>query len=126
MSVDSAKHAAYWRDGADEDFQVARGLIDQRRLRHGLFLLHLAMEKLLKSLICKRTGDLAPRIHDLVRLVDLAGIKLDEEKRRFLAELNRYSLEGRYPDPADPLPSSEEATQILQRFEEVYTWLRQP
>jgi len=45
---------------------------EKNRIRHGLFLANLALEKALKALVCKATRDLAPRIHNLVRLAELA------------------------------------------------------
>ena len=67
---DIGKQIAYWRDGAAEDWRVAQDLIKRRKVRHGLFFAHLALEKLLKALVCRRTQDLAPRIHSLVRLAE--------------------------------------------------------
>jgi HEPN domain-containing protein len=58
---DIEKQVAYWRNGAAEDLQVAQDLIKRQRTRHGLFFLHLALEKLLKALVCRQTQDLAPK-----------------------------------------------------------------
>jgi len=46
--VDIAKQIAFWRDGANEDWDVARQLVDTGRTRHGLFFAHLALEKYLR------------------------------------------------------------------------------
>lgn len=62
------KQVAYWQDGAIEDWGVAKELIKRNKTRHGLFFVHLALEKLLKAQVCRRTQDLAPRVHNLVRL----------------------------------------------------------
>jgi HEPN domain-containing protein len=68
--VDKDKQVVYWRQGFEEDREVAQSLIDSGRIRHGLFFLHLSAEKLLKAIICARTGDLAPRMHNLIRLFE--------------------------------------------------------
>lgn len=39
----------YWVNGADEAFQTAEILIAQKRMLHGLFFCHLAIEKILKA-----------------------------------------------------------------------------
>ena len=72
---DIEKQVAYWRDSAVEDLQVAQDLIKRQRTRHGLFFLHLALEKLLKALVCRQTQDLAPRTHNLIRLAELAEFR---------------------------------------------------
>lgn len=40
--IDIDKQVGYWQSGAREDWTVARELVDAGRVRHGLFLAHLA------------------------------------------------------------------------------------
>jgi HEPN domain-containing protein len=68
------KHIAYWLNGAIEDWEAAKSLIALGKSRHGLFFLHLALEKALKARICQFSGDIAPRVHNLVRLAELSGL----------------------------------------------------
>ena len=70
------KQIAFWRDSADEDMAVARDLVHRNRIRHGLFFAHLALEKALKPHVCRVTQDIAPRLHNLVRLAELAELDL--------------------------------------------------
>lgn len=74
--VDVDKQIAFWREGAKEDWGVAYHLVDPARVRHGLFFAHLALEKALKALVCPKTRDIAPRLHNLVRLAEVAGLNL--------------------------------------------------
>jgi HEPN domain-containing protein len=121
--IDITKHVAYWRGGAVEDWEVARGLVDNGKPRHGLFFAHLALEKALKALVCRSTGEIPPRIHDLVRLASLAGISVEEEGASIWAEFNSFSLQGRYPDSVGPLPPGSVTQQLMKRGDEVLTWL---
>jgi len=66
--VDIGKQILHWRGGADEDWAVAMELIGHDKIRHGLFIAHLALEKTLKAHVCRATGELAPRTHNLARL----------------------------------------------------------
>jgi HEPN domain-containing protein len=77
--IDAERQAAHWRSGALEDWKVARDLIGNGRVRHGLFFAHLALGKALKARVCARTRDLALRLHNLVRLAELAGVDLTPE-----------------------------------------------
>jgi len=117
------KQIAYWRAGAEEDWTVASELVASGHSRHGLFFAHLALEKLLKAHVCRKTQDLAPRLHNLARLAELAGINPSEAQLDILAEMNAFSLEGRYPESLVPPPTSAEARDYLARSREVFEWL---
>ncbi len=119
------KQVDYWRAIASDDWRVAQKLIAEKEIPQGLFFVHLALEKLLKAHVCKTTKDLAPRIHNLLRLAELGKIALSSEQRDFLEKINLYNLEGRYPDTAFPVPSLERAQQYLGQAKEIVEWLIQ-
>jgi HEPN domain-containing protein len=121
--VDVAKHVEHWRKGACEDRDVAEHLVRSGRFRHGFYFLHLAAEKALKALVCRATGSLPPRLHDLIRLTALAGLELSEDRRRILAEVNSFNLAGRYPETQGALPTRKEALELLRRAKEILDWL---
>ena len=121
--INVEKQIAYWRDGAAEDWEIARELLTSKRVRHSLFFAHLTLEKILKAHVCCHTRDLAPRLHNLVRLAGLAALPLSQHQIDVLAEMNAFNIEGRYPDLLMPPPSLKEAKVYLRRAEEVYQWL---
>jgi len=121
--VDIKKQISYWKESAEEDWAVAQQLLESGRTRHGLFFAHLALEKMLKALVCKNTGDLAPRIHNLNRLIDLAGVVSSPVQTDILAEMNAFHIEGRYPETLTKPPTREEAVRYTKRAEEVFRWL---
>jgi HEPN domain-containing protein len=79
--MDVEKQVAFWRAGALEDWTVAQELVQNGRHRHGLFFAHLSLEKLLKACVVRQSGDLAPRLHNLVRLAQLTSLSLTEAQR---------------------------------------------
>ena len=105
--------------------EVARELITHGRTRHGLFFAHLSLEKALKAHICRQTRELAPRLHNLVRLADLAALKPDQKQMDILAEMNAFNVEGRYPETLGLPPTPAEAQSYLSRADEVFQWLIQ-
>ena len=121
--IDVQKQVEYWVKSSIEDLHVARKLINDGLTRHGLFFLHLALEKILKAQVCKSIQDVPPRIHDLVRLVNIAGITLSQDKIDFLLEVNAFNLEGRYPEYEIPSTSLQEAKVYLAQGEELIKWL---
>jgi HEPN domain-containing protein len=121
--VDIAKQIVFWQDSAKEDWAVARQLVENGHIRHGLFFAHLTLEKILKALICKHSQDLAPRLHNLSRLSEMTGIALETEYIDILAEMNAFHIEGRYPESLTTPPMKEEALIYITRAEKVYQWL---
>ncbi len=123
--VDISQQIAYWRDGAKEDWEAASQLVDGGKTRHGMFFSHLALEKLLKAHICKKTGKLAPKIHNLVRLAETAELQLKPEYVDTLAEMNEFNLEGRYPVTFVAPLTKKEAQAYMKKAKEVFEWLTQ-
>ncbi|MFA7062213.1 MAG: HEPN domain-containing protein [Pedobacter sp.] len=117
--IDIGKQIAHWRKSAEEDWSVAQDLVTRGKIRHGLFFAHLVLEKTLKAHVCKTTGELASKIHNLVRLSQKAGLKLSDDQIDLLAEVSEFNIEGRYPEMLLPPPSREEADGYLIRIHEV-------
>ena len=123
VMVDISKHIAYWRTGAEEDWQVACDLLAGGKTRHGLFFAHLALEKILKAHVCKVTGQLAPRIHNLIQLSEFSKLNFQSDHIDTLADMNAFNLEGRYPTISYSCPRGKEAQIFIDRCSEVLQWL---
>lgn len=123
--VDISKQVVYWRNGAAEDWEVANQLVDSDKTRHGMFFAHLALEKILKAHICKKTAKLAPKIHNLVRLAEIAELQLKPQDLDTLAEMNEFNLEGRYPITFVSPPTKSEAQAYMIKANGIFEWLTQ-
>jgi len=91
-----------------------------------LFCCQQAVEKALKALIVRRTGEFPPRLHNLLRLAKSAGIQLDTDRKRFLGELSAYYIQSRYPEEIKASVSAitrEIADATLRTTEETIQWL---
>ena len=122
--MDVKKQIDFWRTSSEEDFAAAEALLEKGHLRHCLFFAHLAIEKMLKAHVTKRTEDIPPRIHNLVRLVEIAGLKLELEEENFLREFGVYQMEGRYPDSEQISPDLNAAREEISRAREMLKWLK--
>lgn len=121
--VDIGKQVAHWRDSSKDDWRVARKLIADKEILHGLFFVHLTLEKAFKAHVCKQTKNYAPLIHSLLSLANLASIELTSEQGDLLAEINTYNIRGRYPGMPFEKPLLQEAREILDQAEDLYKWL---
>lgn len=121
--IDVGKLAEYWRQGSEEDWAAAQRLVDGGHFRHGLFFAHLAVEKVLKALVCRKIRDIAPRSHNLVRLAELAAFEVTRHRKEILAGINEFNIEGRYPETLNPAPTAGEARAAMSQTEEILEWL---
>jgi HEPN domain-containing protein len=121
--VDISEQINYWKAGAQEDWEAAQQLLAGGKVRHSLFFAHLALEKLLKAHICRYKQEIAPQSHNLVRLAQLTGLKLEEDRLDILAEMNEFNIEGRYPLNYVQPPTIQEAFEYMRKAEKVYQWL---
>jgi HEPN domain-containing protein len=121
--MDIEKQISYWITGAEEDFAAARALFEKGHLRHCLFLAHLAVEKRLKAHVIRQTKDVPPKLHNLIRLAQIAKLKLQPQQEQFLREFGIYQLEGRYPDAEQMLFDRNSTEQEMSRVGEMLKWL---
>lgn len=118
------KQIDYWKASSDEDLAAAESLLEKGHLRHCLFFAHLAIEKMLKAHVTRQTNDIPPRIHNLIRLAEIAGLPISPEQGGFLSGFDVYQLEGRYPDSAQILLDLKVAQEKVASAEEILKWLK--
>ncbi|MBU2578508.1 HEPN domain-containing protein, partial [Patescibacteria group bacterium] len=70
----------YWKTTAGRNWETACSLFKLKHYDACLFFCHLAIEKMLKGLVVKKTKQAAPYIHHLEKLAKLAELKLTEEQ----------------------------------------------
>ncbi len=123
--IDSKKQIDYWQSGAMSDFETAEILIANKKFVHGLFFCHLCIEKILKALLVKETGEVPPKSHNLNYIQELSKIHITEEQRLLMSVLMKYQLEGRYPDYRPDTPSFDIINNYLTRTKELLICLSQ-
>ncbi|HNR32283.1 MAG TPA: HEPN domain-containing protein [Candidatus Hydrogenedentes bacterium] len=91
-----------------------------------LFVGHLLIEKLLKAYHAKHIEGSCPRIHNLLKIAQDAGLALTVEQRAFLDEMTTFNIRARYPDYKNRLYKT--ATQqftrrYMEQIREFREWL---
>jgi HEPN domain-containing protein len=115
-----------WTDQAEYDLETARAMLASGRYLYVLFCCQQAVEKALKAMIVARTGALPPRVHNLVRLAEVAKVELGRDRLRFLGELSAYYIQSRYPEEIKAAGSSvsqELADEIMNSAEQTIQWI---
>jgi len=115
-----------WAEKARYDLDTASAMLDSGRYVYVLFCCQQAIEKMLKAIIVKRTGEMPPRIHNLMRLADRATVSIDEDQAGLFRNLSNLYVDTRYPEE-DAAISAEidepRARAALEETEEVVQWL---
>lgn len=117
------KQIEYWINSAKSDLDTAELLIRETRYTHGLFFCHLAIEKVLKAHVVKTTGQVPPKTHNLIYLLDITNLEFEEKDEEFLGILMKYQLEGRYPDYNPVVPAAEKVSDYLNVTKKLLTWI---
>lgn len=92
-------HILYWKETAESNWLAAQDLLQTGKYLERLFFAHLTIEKLSKAHWVKdNLDDYPPRIHGLARLLAATAVVLSPDQDVLVAELNRFQMEGRYPD----------------------------
>jgi HEPN domain-containing protein len=117
------KQVDYWVRTSEEDAGTATDLMEIKRWRAALFFAHLALEKILKAHVCQKNLEYAPKLHNLVKLAEIAGLELTEEQIDVLTRMNMFNLAGRYPRLDEVPLEPERAAANHKESLEVHQWL---
>jgi len=94
-----------------------------------LFFAHLVIEKICKALWIKHNeGNVPPRTHNLIHLLSTTPIELNDDRSEFLLSLNRFQLEGRYPDyltNMHTICNESFTTEMIDKTNKLRLWLRE-
>ncbi len=93
------EHIRFWVEQAEDDWSAVSTLFEGKKYLQSLFFAHLVIEKLCKAIWIQSNSDnIPPRTHNLLYILSATSVDLDENQSEFLLKLNRFQLEGRYPE----------------------------
>jgi HEPN domain-containing protein len=88
----------YWVEASEFDLRAMQNLFNSKDFVWCLFLGHLVIEKLIKAVAVKNDLNVVPKIHDLNKLANAAGLVVDSELADLLDAITAFNIEARYPD----------------------------
>lgn len=128
LVFDVKKTIKYWADGAEYDLGVSEALYEQKKYPYALFIGHLALEKILKALVVKKTKQHAPYTHSLPLLAQKTGLALSQVTVKRLGRFMEFHFEARYPEEQKRFYkkcTKRFASKCLEEIREVYSWFRE-
>ncbi len=121
------EHTAHWVNQSTDDWESTELLFTGKKYLHALFFAHLSLEKVCKAHWIKANeSNIPPRTHNLIFLLSQTGLALSTSQKEFLLELNRFQIEGRYPQQLSKLHQAATAPfarQKLDQAKQLQQWL---
>jgi len=125
--IDADKHINYWVKNSDSDFKTMLILYRSKNYNWSLFIGHIVIEKLLKGLFIKRNNMHPPYIHNLLRLAELSGIELTEERKLFFATVTTFNINARYEDykmEFHKICTNKFTNEWIEKIKEYRVWIK--
>ena len=127
MTKTKVEHIDYWLQQAEDDWEAVETLLSGRKNLQALFFAHLTIEKICKAAwIRENSNDIPPKTHNLIFLLSQTSINLKEDQSEFLLNLNRFQIEGRYPDYISKIRQicdDDFTKQMIIKIKEFKLWL---
>ena len=124
----NAKKYDEWFFQSDYDLETAVDMFNSSRYVYCIFMCHLSLEKALKGLLVKRTGEYPPKSHSLVFFVEKLEIQMSDATYEFVYTLNKISVPTRYPEDLRKLFEAftkKRTEEILNLTKETQSWIKQ-
>jgi HEPN domain-containing protein len=116
-----------WILQAEYDMETADIMFSSGRYFYAVFMCHLAIEKALKGIFLLKLGEIPPKTHNLIYLLNMINIKPDEYIRGIITRLNETNIVTRYPDDLKSLQkdySRDVVANIMKRSKEAFEWIK--
>ncbi len=94
---------------------------------YAVFMCHMAVEKALKALLIKKTGDVPPKTHNLLLLLANSGEQPPQTIGVFISKLNEANVATRYPQELSVMIKLYNDTitdSIILQTKEVLAWIK--
>lgn len=117
-----------WRASAKRNLTTAKEMYRSKHYDWSLFVGQLALEKLLKGLIARKTHDAPPITHNLVLLAHQAQLDLAPEQIDEFTVVTRCNIEARYDIIKEELYKKATPAftkQWLATIEKIFLWIEQ-
>lgn len=118
----------YWLEASEHDLKMAGSLFRTGKYDYCLFLCHLSLEKLLKSLAARVLNDHPPFTHNLLYLAGKAGLSISKAQIELLDQINKFNMDARYPEDLRAFYKKANrifAKKYLESTKEMWKWLRE-
>lgn len=119
--------AKQWFERSRYDLETAVAMQRTGRYLYVAFMCQQAVEKHLKGLICAKTGQMPPYVHNLTVLAEHLRLGLADAQLDLLDILSNYYINARYPVVKQRLArllDKKESADMLRQTKDFIRWLQ--
>lgn len=116
-----------WLKQSNNDIRAADIMFRNRQNIYAIFMAHLSIEKSLKGIYAIKKGKDAPKVHNLILLIETTELDMPDNLYEFVVEINRLSIVTRYPDDLKRMSREYNRTVVdgmIKKCREVLKWLK--
>jgi HEPN domain-containing protein len=116
-----------WLKQADYDLETAAFMLSGGRNIYAVFMAHLAVEKALKAVYCRKFSEIPPKTHSLMYLLSKNGLQPPVSIGEFIVELDHASVATRYPEELSTMSAlytSALTEEIFVKTKEALKWVK--
>lgn len=125
--MEKDEYITFWIEQAEDDWEAVYSLFESGKFLQALFFSHLVIEKIAKAHWIKDNSENhPPKTHNLNYLLKSLSIVMTEDFQKFLLKLNKFQIEGRYPDYINNIRkicNREYTYEIINQTNEIRLWL---
>ena len=118
----------HWIATSDKDYKTMIHLFEVKDYHWSLFIGHIVIERLLKAMVVKITGEHAPFTHDLRRLAKLSKIEFQSNQIGWLDTITTFNLNARYDSYKQAFYEKctpEFTAEWISNIKELRSWIKQ-
>jgi len=114
-----------WIEIADDDYKDAHVLLESKRYSGSLLHFQQAVEKGLKAHCFIKSGDIPPKSHDLIQLLEHTDLSKDKVDIEMLKQLSLSYVRLRYPDlDREYYSDKERVIKLIHFARDLYLWIK--
>jgi HEPN domain-containing protein len=118
--MDKQAHISYWANSSADSWDTAIFNLQGHQKLATLFFFHLAIEKLLKAIWIKdNISNTPPFTYDLQKLFSECELEDNMHWYDYLAIINSWNIEARYPDYKNTLFKLASPEYLVQHFSKI-------
>lgn len=125
--ITKEQHIQYWIERADDDWKAVNTLLIGGNYLQALFFADLVIEKICKAIwILHNESNVPPKTHNLIYILSQTKISVPDNINEFLLNLNRFQLEGRYPEYINQMHKvcdNQFTSSMILKTNEIRLWL---
>lgn len=114
----------FWLKAAQDNFQIAKTMLETGRYSFAMFMCQQSLEALLKAIIIVKTKDRPPYIHELGILLKAVRLRVPRKILEILKEADQHYIKTRYKEDRfnTKIYNKDTANKLIEKTDRAVKW----